>query len=57
VEKLGYPWFKARTVSNRLAEQDASEDASFCLDLKDRGVKILIDPLVRVGHLKERVLG
>jgi hypothetical protein len=55
-ESLEYPWF--RPVFQKLSddiEDFSSEDASFCQIIREKGYKIFIDPLVRVGHEKKIV--
>jgi hypothetical protein len=32
------------------------EDVAFCLQAREKGIKILVDPEVRVGHEKNVVL-
>lgn len=58
IERIPYPWFEPQTfaVENSYIKDFCSEDVSFCLNAKNAGFSILIDPTVRVGHLKERIL-
>lgn len=56
-ESLEYPWF--RPIMHELGGDIvdfSSEDASVCELLRKVGHKIFIDPAVRVGHEKMRVL-
>jgi hypothetical protein len=52
-ESLVYPYFTSEVVhlGNDLTDI-VSEDASFCMKIKDKGFKIFIDPLVEIGHEK-----
>jgi hypothetical protein len=55
-EKLEYPWF--RPIEKKIGEMVdfTMEDVAFCLQAKEKGLKILIDPAIRVGHEKKVVL-
>lgn len=57
-EKVSRPWFKIRSgkVSGFDGEVNVGEDYSFCMNMADAGVKIFVDPKVRVGHHKSVVL-
>jgi GT2 family glycosyltransferase len=52
-EKLSYPWFAPRklSVSGEVADM-CSEDVAFCLDARDAGFDLWVNPKVRVGHEK-----
>jgi hypothetical protein len=57
MEKVRYPWFAPKNV--RVSEElvdSLSEDLSFQLALKDAGFNIWLDPNIRVGHEKIRVI-
>ena len=55
-ESMEYPWFKPtfKTIGNVV--DFTMEDVSFCLNAKERGFKIYVDPTVIVGHEKKVVL-
>jgi len=55
-ESLKYPWFKPRfhTIGN--CKDFSMEDVSFCLDVKDAGFDVYVDPSVQVGHEKRMIL-
>lgn len=56
-EKIEYPWFEPHITDLGKGIIDfASEDVSFCLKARSTGFKIHIDPTVRVGHEKTKVL-
>ena len=53
IEQLTYPWFYANMFNfNDTVKEFTSEDVSFCMSLKKKNFKILINPNVRVGHEK-----
>ena len=54
-ESMEYPWFKP--IEKRIGQMVdfTMEDVGFCLTAKERRYKILIDPMVRVGHEKKVV--
>lgn len=56
-ENLEYPWWgpKLQVFPNGI-QDFCGEDVSFCLDAKDIGFDIIVDPRIRVGHEKQRVL-
>jgi len=62
MEKIPYPWFSpkfVRILGKNEGEESItslSEDISFQLSLKEAGIDIWLDPLIRVGHEKVRVL-
>lgn len=55
-EAISYPWFKPRTFTfdhdDVHIEDFCSEDVAFCLNAKDKGFKVYLDPKIRVGHEK-----
>lgn len=56
IELLEYPWFSPITHQIGNATDFSSEDVSFCLKLREKGIKIYVDPLIIVGHEKTVVL-
>ena len=56
-ENLPYPWWgpKLQVFPNGI-QDFCGEDVSFCLDAKEIGFKIVVDPRIRVGHEKTRVI-
>ena len=57
-EQFEYPFFKPifHELKNGTIYDFSSEDASFFLELKDKGIKAYVDPTVHVGHEKMLVL-
>ena len=56
-ENITYPWFEPQKIVFPSGVADfASEDVSFCLKAKQAGFKILVDPLVILGHEKTSIL-
>jgi len=56
-EKLEYPWFAPRMRYMENDVQDlCSEDVAFCLDAKNAGFEIWVDPKCRVGHEKTLII-
>jgi hypothetical protein len=57
-ETFKYPFFKPQfhTLDNGRIYDFSSEDASFFLELREKGIKCYVDPSVRVGHEKRVVL-
>lgn len=56
-ENMIYPVFGPKLQSYENGIQDfCGEDVGFCLDAKELGFNILVDPAVRVGHEKTVVL-
>lgn len=55
-ESMEYPWF--RPIEKKIGNMVdfTMEDVAFCIQAKERGYKVEIDPLVRVGHEKKVVL-
>lgn len=57
LEKMTYPYFELRPVSIGGKNDLSSEDVSFCKKCtEETGIKPVICPRLRVGHLKERVI-
>jgi hypothetical protein len=58
MEKLKFPWFAPKIIRYNLSEayEVLSEDLSFAFNLRDAGVEMWINPLIKVGHEKPRVL-
>lgn len=56
-ESLEYPWFKPTImdIGDNIIDM-ASEDASFCFKIREKGYNIYIDPTVKVGHEKKIIL-
>lgn len=57
-ESMTYPWFgpKLQVFENGAVQDFCGEDVSFCLDAKNLGYKIWVDPRIRVGHEKQVVI-
>ena len=52
-EKLEYPWFyEPLQEINENVRDMCSEDVAFCKKLNRSGIKIWVDPKIRVGHQK-----
>lgn len=55
LERLKYPYFSPRlldfSTGGKVVEM-ASEDVSLCMNLRDAGFEIYVDPAVRTPHLK-----
>ena len=51
-EKLTYPWFKPEMIHVKGGDYILGEDIIVCRDLREKGVKIYVDPLCVVGHEK-----
>jgi hypothetical protein len=55
-ESLGYPWFRSWNNTweedGKRMSRNVSDDLGFCLRTKEKGFKIFVDPLLRVGHEK-----
>lgn len=56
MESMEYPWFHPRWVSNERFHDFCAEDVGFCWAAQEYGHEIWIDPAIRVGHEKMRVL-
>jgi hypothetical protein len=56
-EMMPRPWFKIRFVRWDHTDFDTNvgEDYSWCMNAKDTGFKIWVDPMVTVAHHKETV--
>ena len=57
-EEMKYPWFapKMQVFESGDVQDMCGEDVSFCLDAKEAGMEIWIDPKIRVGHEKTRII-
>jgi GT2 family glycosyltransferase len=56
-ESIDYPWFAPQLqVLNNNIQDMSSEDVSFCLEAKKKSYSIWVNPGVRVGHEKMRIL-
>ena len=55
-ESLKYPWFRPLFHNINGLEDFSSEDVSFCLQIREKGFKIWVDPTIRVGHEKPCIL-
>jgi len=54
LKEMEYPYFRQRVVEIGKYKENVSEDATFCLDVKDKlGIKPTILPELRIRHLKE----
>lgn len=52
-EKLKYPWFAPRMIDVGGGLRDmCSEDVAFCIDARNTGFEIWLNPRTRVGHEK-----
>lgn len=53
-----HPWFHRRFVPSNGVHPGGwlGEDLSFCFWLRDKGVDIVVDPAVKVGHVKPMIL-
>lgn len=58
MEKLKFPWFAPKIVRYNLSEayEVLSEDLSFALNLRDAGIEMWVNPSIKVGHEKPRIL-
>jgi hypothetical protein len=58
MEKLKFPWFAPKIIRYNLSEayEVLSEDLSFAFNLKDAGIQMWMNPLIKVGHEKPRIL-
>lgn len=50
-EKIGYPWFS--TSEGSKPEELMGEDVFFCKRATEEGFKIICDPRIKPGHIKE----
>ena len=55
-ETIKYPWFKPRFIEMDHITEFTMEDVTFCLEAKEAGFQIMIDPTVKLGHEKMQVL-
>ena len=57
-KEMKYPWFapKMQVFESGDVQDMCGEDVSFCLDAKEAGMEIWIDPKIRVGHEKTRII-
>ena len=57
MEKLKFPWLAPKIILyNRSEDYEVlSEDLSFAFNLRDAGIDMWVNPLVRVGHEKVKV--
>ncbi len=54
LKKMEYPYFRQRVVKIGKYKENVSEDATFCLDVKDiTSIRPTILPQLRINHLKE----
>lgn len=56
-ENMAYPWFgpKLQTFENGITDF-CGEDVGFCLDAKELGIRVVVDPRICVSHEKIRAL-
>lgn len=53
-ESIPYPWFAPKILKiGEDLEDVCSEDVSFCIDARQAGYEIWVDPTVKVGHEKQ----
>lgn len=50
--KIEYPWFNSELIVINDLQDTTSEDVGWCRKVSRAGYKILLDPAVKVGHLK-----
>lgn len=55
-KKIKYPWFSSELVKIDKMVDTTSEDVGFCRKISKAGIKILLDPKLKVGHLKTVIL-
>ena len=55
-ETIKYPWFKPRFIKMDHITEFTMEDVTFCLEAKEAGFQIMIDPTVKLGHEKMQIL-
>lgn len=55
-EKIEYPWFAPKQRFVGELSDMCSEDVSFCIDARNLGIDIWVDPTCRVGHEKKLVI-
>jgi GT2 family glycosyltransferase len=56
LEKFDYPWIEPYFYELGKTRCLAGEDVSFCKKAQRLGFEVLVDPMVRIGHMKEVVL-
>lgn len=56
-EACSRPWFKIRHMKLGIdpVPVNVGEDYSWCLNARENGFKIMVDPTVKIGHHKETV--
>ena len=56
-ENIPYPWWgpKLQKIDRDIVDY-AGEDVSHCLDAKELGIDIIVDPRIRVGHEKNTII-
>lgn len=55
-EKIAYPWFVAHRYNLNGCTIESGEDIGFCFKARDAGFKVWVDPRVKIGHEKRRIL-
>lgn len=56
-ESIPYPWFAPKLINlNKEVRDVCSEDVAFCLDAKEAGYDIWLNPQIRVGHEKTLII-
>lgn len=55
-ESFSYPWFRPFNVDIGAVSDFTTEDVFFCLEAQAKGFKVLVDPLVKVGHEKNIII-
>lgn len=55
VEAMEYPYFRPEWFEIGECKDFCMEDVGFCMNVKKADFKIMIDPEVRVGHLKTAI--
>lgn len=56
-EAMKYPFFEpVRMIINDNIQDYASEDVSWCINIRKLGFKIMVDPTIIVGHEKTLIL-
>lgn len=56
MEELEYPWFNAIFHTIQTTYDFSSEDVSVCLKLKEKNIPVLLDPSIKVGHVKNFII-
>lgn len=52
-KRLEYPYFRYVEYGNGMV---LGEDVGFCLDLMNKGIKMICDPALKVGHIKHVII-